>query len=113
MRERPVALARGPLPLASALWCGSEVARRLHELHLESRAHGKLTTSSVLLRPTTVELLPARNLREPATAEDDVRAFGAVLYQMLTGTKAPEDASEAHFSLPDAPSGLSEIRSAA
>ena len=97
VREETLAnrLAEGPLPLPFALRCATDVAAALRELHEVARAHGEVSTASVVLRPTGAALLPPNGLQRMVDLPADVAAFGAVLYEMLTGVKPPRDGSPA------------------
>jgi hypothetical protein len=82
----------GPLPLVFALRCATGVAAALRDMHLEGRAHGAVTPASILLRPSGAVLSPAGYRSDPAEPCADVAAFGAVLYEMLTGCQPPAGA---------------------
>jgi serine/threonine protein kinase len=97
------------------------VAAALRDLHLEGRAHGAVTPASILLRPSGAALSPAGYRSDPAEPCADVTAFGAVLYEMLTGCKPPvgaEAPSEAPLGpatprLPTPRTGPAALRAAA
>jgi hypothetical protein len=93
VREETLAsrLADGPLPLPFALRCATDVAAALRELHEVGRAHGEVSPASVALRATGAALLPPKGLQRKIDLRADVTAFGAVLYEMLTGDKPPRD----------------------
>lgn len=92
VREETLAerLTEGPLPLAFALHCATDVAAVLRELHLDGRAHGAVTPDSILLRPSGGVLPPPSFRSDQASPHADVAAFGSVLYEMLAGCKPPE-----------------------
>jgi len=92
-REETLAskLADGPLPLPFALHCATGVAAALRELHEVGRVHGEVSPASVVLRPSGAALLPPNGLPREINFRADVAAFGALLYEMLTGGKPPRN----------------------
>jgi eukaryotic-like serine/threonine-protein kinase len=92
-------LADGRPALAEALRIAMSLADALRRLHEEGRVHGALTPSSIALAASGVELLPpraAQGLVTPYTAPEvlrgnsadvrsDIFAFGAIVYEMVTG----------------------------
>jgi len=107
------ALTRGPLSLTAALRCASDVGRILHEMHQLNRSYGKITPANVWLRPSGAELLPSHGSWDEAGPERDVHGFGELLYQLVTSTKVPIDATTALFRSVAPPSGPAGIRAAA
>ena len=83
-------LLSGPLSLSASLRYSHDVAVEQAIFATSSiQAYGKLSASSVLIGASGARLLPLRTYWDHATPERDVQAFGAVLYQMLTGTPPP------------------------
>jgi hypothetical protein len=80
-------LTSGPLPLGYALQCGTDVAHNLRTLHEEGRIHGSVDASSVIVTNGGAQLLPPNGHARSTTPGADVSAFGALLYEMLTGSK--------------------------
>ncbi|HEY2016428.1 MAG TPA: hypothetical protein VGH38_23145 [Bryobacteraceae bacterium] len=98
-------LCAGPMNVPEALRLAMQLAGTLRQLHSEGRCHGALTPDSVLLTAGGLELFPAepgatdvltpyaapeRFLGHEPDACTDIFAFGAVLYEMLTGFRAFE-----------------------
>jgi DNA-directed RNA polymerase subunit M/transcription elongation factor TFIIS len=97
------------MSLPFALRCAEDVAAALKELYRAGRAHGEVSPTTVVLHRTGAALLPPKGRVREGNSRADVPAFGAVLYQMLSGSKpargglvaAPEEP------VPDAgPAGL-------
>jgi len=103
-------LKQGPLPLVSALRCAAEVARGIHDLHLEGRAHGRLSAATVVMRESGAELVTSRMAFEPAVGERDLVSFGALLYELILGVKPPTDAPAGMFRLSGGSAGLAGVR---
>ena len=106
-------LASGPLPLAAGLRCAHEVATELRDLHQQTRAYGNLTASSILMSGSGARLLPSRSSWDQAAALRDIRAFGAVFYQMLTGTLPSDALTAAEIRVEGPRTGSARLRSAA
>ena len=106
-------LAVGSLPLAAGLRCAGEIADELRDLHERSKAYGKLTAASVLITGSGAHLLPLSDYPDGAMRQRDVEAFGAVLYQVLTGTAPPATLAAVDLGVHGAPAGPSRLRTAA
>lgn len=106
-------LIAGPLPLSKALEYATQIASELRKLHGAHKAHGRVSAVTIVTGPSGARLLPARTYFDRPKQEDDVRGWGAVFYEMLTGEKAP---GASPFGVPkhESPgSGPSAIRPAA
>jgi hypothetical protein len=106
-------LAEGPLGLAAGLRCANEIAVELRELHQQHRAYGKLTVDSIILSESGARLAPLRNYTDEAVQPRDVQAFGAVFYEILTGTPPPISPSTADARIQGPRTGQSRLRSSA
>ena len=92
-------LADGRPSLSEALRIAMSLADALRRLHEEGRVHGALAPSSIAMATSGVELLPPRAAQglvtpytapevlrgNPADARSDIFAFGAIVYEMVTG----------------------------
>lgn len=70
-----------------ALRCATDVACSLRDLHEAGRLHGSVNVNSVVVTKTGAQLLPPNGHARHAVAGADVSAFGALLYEMVTGAK--------------------------
>jgi hypothetical protein len=95
------------------LRCAHEVATELRDLHQQTRAYGSLTASSILISDSGARLVPSRSEWDQAAALRDIRAFGAVFYQMLTGTVPADTLTAADIRIEGPRTGSSRLRSAA
>jgi eukaryotic-like serine/threonine-protein kinase len=95
-------LTEGKIPVAEALRYALTLAESLRKIHDGGRIHGAVMPSNITLGPNGPELALAGDraqgmthytapevvLGKVADARGDVFAFGAVLYEMLTGHRA-------------------------
>jgi hypothetical protein len=81
-------LSQGPLPLGYALRYATDVANSLRGLHEEGRTHGSVNANSVIVTADGALLLPPNGQARYTVAGADVSAFGALLHEMLTGSKS-------------------------
>lgn len=80
-------LSQGALPLGYALRCATDIAGSLRDLHAEGRLHGSVNAQSVVVTNTGARLLPPHDCALYTVAGADVAAFGALLYEMVTGVE--------------------------
>ena len=106
-------LSEGRLPVAEALRYAMQLADCLGKLHETGKAHGAVTPSNLALAEGGVELLPVPECASgaitpytapevvqgrPADARSDIFAFGAILFEMITGRRAFEGDSRVTLS---------------
>jgi hypothetical protein len=105
-------LASGPLPLPVALDYAKEIASGAAVFHHGGGAYGTLTPARITVGPHG-PILPAPNgMSHLATASSDLRDFGLLLYQMLTGL-SPADYSPPASAEDDLEPSMEMVRSAA
>lgn len=82
-------LRRGPLPLPAALRYATEIAFALRGIHDGHGAHGAVNADSVRMDGDRVILAPADRAAPASDRTNDIAAFGALIYRMLTGQLPP------------------------
>lgn len=102
---------QGPLDWRSAAGFALEVAGAVAAMHAAGVVHGNVEAASVVLAPEgggdEARLVGfGFAVRDPAACEawswtdaeasDDVRRLGAMLYELVTGTRPPRDLGAAH-----------------
>ena len=97
-------LARGPLPLGAALRHAAEIATALRDLHQQKLVCGQLDASRIWMEAGSAQLAPVAPHWKHGDATRDVRAFGELLWEMVTGSPAPE-------ALARIPNGSAGVRS--
>jgi tetratricopeptide (TPR) repeat protein len=80
---------KGPLSLQETLRFASEICDALEYADQRGIAHGGLKPSNVLVTRQGIKIQDFG--REKADAQDDIRAFGNLLYEMLMGRPIPQD----------------------
>ncbi|HEU5040961.1 MAG TPA: tetratricopeptide repeat protein [Gemmatimonadales bacterium] len=85
------------LPVAEALAIAEDVAGALAAIHERGLAHGALGPESIVLAGGQAQVadlgVAAATLNDHPHPGDDIAALGRVLYEMLAGAPAPEDAA--------------------
>jgi len=78
-------LASGPLALPVALAYAKEIASRAGSFHRRGRAHGALAAARITVGPHGITLPQPGGTTPSATPSSDLRDFGLLLHQLLTG----------------------------
>src|SRR5437879_6911630 len=102
-------LSGGPISLAAALQAASEIAAALREIHEQGRAHGSVATATIDMTERGAELQPARSWDQADTGRD-IRDFGGLLFQMLTGAPPRTGELPVPSRLPGSRSGPAGLR---
>ena len=115
-------LCRGPLPLADALECATQIAEALEHAHEQGIIHHDLKPRNIMLTKSGVKLLdfgiaelrysdepastnagtpaymaPEQVEGRPTDARTDIFAFGMMTYEMITGRPAFQARSQANL----------------
>ena len=108
-------LSRAPVALTVGLHWATTVAGLLQDMHQRDCRHGKVSPANVLMGQGGLQLVqPAQSFWKECSADRDVRGFGEMLFEIVTGTRAPEESTETPIPTPAAgDDGLGAIRSAA
>ena len=84
-------LREGPLPLSPALQCLTGVAQALRALHGSGRGHGQVGAQSVEIRGERYTLTSPRAALGPSEFPRDLKALGALMFEVLTGARPIPD----------------------
>ena len=98
--------------MPAGLRCANEIAVELRDLHEQNRAYGKLSVNHILMGESGAHLAPLRSYWDEANQQRDVQAFGALFYEILTGTPPPVNPA-ADPRIHGSRAGLSRVRSSA
>jgi len=95
MEEQTLAgtLARGPLPVGTALNYASQIARELRDLHAAGGVHGHLSAFTILIGASGALLAPSLAYPGEHAAQRDVEAWGGVLLELLGGVAGVREAA--------------------
>jgi len=80
-------IAKGPLAAAEAVAIMREVAEAVDEAHDHGIVHRDLKPENIILGAQRVKVVGFGIARDSGTAQSDVVALGAILYEMLSGSK--------------------------
>ena len=83
-------LSRGPLPLTEALHHAIRIASALRDLHEYGLVYGAVSSHLILLAPAGATLRTGGSLAHFGEPSADIKAFGAVLREMLRWAVGPE-----------------------
>jgi len=84
-------MGAGVLPLATALGYATGVAAGLRDRHAEMRAHAKAGPDRVRVAAPVAVRLPLEPSTQRTEQHADIVAFGALLYELMAGSKPPRD----------------------
>ncbi len=86
------ALSGGALPAARRPWLrGADRAGIAGFAWGPARVHGRVTAANIQIGPSTGASIALAQPAEGQDAHSDVRGWGAVLYEMLTGASIPTE----------------------
>lgn len=106
-------LANGALTVPYALLCATEIASAIRDYHRKGLAHGEINPAAIRLHESGARLQPPGRRSRSADAGADVAAFGAVLYEMMTGLKPPAGLTSPALTPAASVMDMSEVRSSA
>jgi len=106
-------ITEGKIPVPEALHYAMSLADALRKLHDAGKSHGAVSPSSIVLTATGLDLIPSLGppatvtpytapevlQGQPADARSDIFAFGALVFEMLTGRRAFEGAGQVELKL--------------
>jgi len=106
-------MTEGRISVREALHSAMSLAESLRKIHDSGRFHGAVTPSNIVLTAAGLELIPALAPSaavtpytapevvqgSPADSRSDIFAFGAIVYEMLTGRRAFEGDSDTALTL--------------
>jgi len=90
-------MAAGTLPLPAVVAYAREIATEAAAFHRAGRAHGALAPAWIMVGPSGAELPQPSGTSRLATPASDLRDFGLLLHQMLTGRERGESVPPANL----------------